>query len=105
MSRIYPPEFRERALRMLSEARPDHESEYAAMSHVASFTDLMLRTVAALVKRGHECIQFERLSQRKRQTESGKRRSGERALHQGLDGSNDRWTLNVERPLACRVWS
>ena len=35
MSRIYPPEFRERALRMLSEARPDHESEYAAMSHVA----------------------------------------------------------------------
>jgi transposase len=35
VSRIYPPEFRERALRMLSEARPDHESEYAAMSHVA----------------------------------------------------------------------
>jgi len=35
VSRIYPPEFRERALRMLSEVRPDHESEYAAMTHVA----------------------------------------------------------------------
>lgn len=35
MSRIYPAVFRERALRMLSEARPDHESEYAAMTHVA----------------------------------------------------------------------
>jgi transposase len=32
----YPVEFRERALRMLAEARPDHTSDYAAMSHVAS---------------------------------------------------------------------
>jgi transposase len=30
----YPAEFRERALRMLAEARPDHPSDFAAASHV-----------------------------------------------------------------------
>lgn len=35
MSNPYPAEFRERALRMLAEARPDHASDFAAASHVA----------------------------------------------------------------------
>ncbi len=35
MSRIYPPEFRERALRLLAEVRPDHPSDWAAFTHVA----------------------------------------------------------------------
>jgi|SRR5215471_16493186 len=36
MPRQFPPEFRQRALRMLEEALPDHETEYAAIRHVAS---------------------------------------------------------------------
>lgn len=36
MPRQYTPEFRERALRMLEEALPDHDTEYAAIRHVAS---------------------------------------------------------------------
>jgi transposase len=35
MSNPYPAEFRERALRMLAEARPDHLSDFAAANHVA----------------------------------------------------------------------
>jgi transposase len=35
MSNPYPAEFRERALRMLAEARPDHASDFAAASHIA----------------------------------------------------------------------
>lgn len=35
MSRIYPPEFRERALRLLAEVRADHPSDWAAFTHVA----------------------------------------------------------------------
>ncbi|MCF8609009.1 transposase [Gordonia sp. HY285] len=35
MSRTYPPEFRERALRLLAEVRPDHPSDWAAFNHVA----------------------------------------------------------------------
>jgi transposase len=35
MTNPYPAEFRERALRMLAEARPDHPSDFAAASHVA----------------------------------------------------------------------
>lgn len=31
----YPAELRERAVRMVVEARPDHDSEYQAISHVA----------------------------------------------------------------------
>lgn len=31
----YPVDFRERALRMLGEARPDHKSDHAAIKHVA----------------------------------------------------------------------
>jgi transposase len=34
-SRRYPPELRERAVRMVSEIRGDHESEWAAMNKVA----------------------------------------------------------------------
>jgi len=34
MTNPYPAEFRERALRMLAEARPDHQSDFAAASHV-----------------------------------------------------------------------
>jgi hypothetical protein len=35
MSNPYPAEFRERALRMLAEARGDHASDFAAANHVA----------------------------------------------------------------------
>lgn len=31
----YPVELRERAVRMVAEVRPDHDSEYQAVSHVA----------------------------------------------------------------------
>lgn len=34
-SRRYPPELKQRAVRMVGEIRPDHESEWAAMSQVA----------------------------------------------------------------------
>lgn len=36
MPRQFTPEFRQRALRLLAEALPDHDSEYAAIAHVAS---------------------------------------------------------------------
>jgi transposase len=36
MPRQFPPEFRQRALRMIEEALPDHETEYAAIRHVGS---------------------------------------------------------------------
>lgn len=36
MPRQFTPEFRERALRMLEESLADHETEYAAIRHVAS---------------------------------------------------------------------
>lgn len=35
MSRVYPPEFRERALRLLAEVRPDYPSDWATFTHVA----------------------------------------------------------------------
>ncbi len=35
MPRKYPPEFRQRAVRLLVEALPDHDSEYEAIRHVA----------------------------------------------------------------------
>jgi transposase len=35
MPRQFQPEFRQRAVRMLEEALPDHETEYAAIRHVA----------------------------------------------------------------------
>lgn len=31
----FPPEFRQRALRLLEEALPEHETEYAAIAHVS----------------------------------------------------------------------
>jgi transposase len=36
MPRQFAPEFRQRALRMLDEAVPEHETEYAAIRHVAT---------------------------------------------------------------------
>jgi transposase len=36
MPRQFPPEFRQRALRLLEESLPDHETEYAAIRHVSS---------------------------------------------------------------------
>jgi transposase len=36
MPRQFPPEFRQRALRMLEESLPDHQTEYAAIRHVAA---------------------------------------------------------------------
>src|SRR5690606_38539843 len=35
-SKRYPAELRERAVRMVSEIRPDHESDWAAMTQVAT---------------------------------------------------------------------
>ncbi len=35
MARIYPPEFRERALRLLAEVRSDYSSDWAAFTYVA----------------------------------------------------------------------
>lgn len=35
-SKRYPVELRERAVRMVSEIRPDHESDWAAMTQVAT---------------------------------------------------------------------
>lgn len=35
MPRQFQPEFRQRAVRMLEEALPDYETEYAAIRHVA----------------------------------------------------------------------
>ena len=36
MPRQFPPEFRQRALRLLDEAIPEYESEFEAIRHVAS---------------------------------------------------------------------
>jgi transposase len=36
MPRQYPPEFRQRALRLLNEALPDYESEFEAIRQVAT---------------------------------------------------------------------
>ena len=36
MPRQFSPEFRQRALRMLEEAVPEHDTEYAAIRHVGS---------------------------------------------------------------------
>ena len=36
MPRQFPPEFRQRALRMLEGALPEHETEYAAIRHVGA---------------------------------------------------------------------
>lgn len=36
MPRQYPPEFRERALRLLEESLPDHPTEYEAIRRVAA---------------------------------------------------------------------
>lgn len=36
MPRQFSPDFRQRALRMLEEAIPEHETEYAAIRHVGS---------------------------------------------------------------------
>jgi len=36
MARQYPPEFRQRAVRMVEEALPDHATEFEAIKKVAS---------------------------------------------------------------------
>jgi transposase len=36
MPRQFPPEFRQRALRMIEESMPEHETEYAAIRHVGA---------------------------------------------------------------------
>lgn len=36
MPRQFAPEFRQRALRMLEESMPEHETEYAAIRHVGA---------------------------------------------------------------------
>ena len=52
MSNPYPSEFRERALRMLAEARPDHESDFAAANHVAGRLVVNPETLRLWKKRG-----------------------------------------------------
>lgn len=36
MPRQFPPEFRQRALRMFEESMPEHETEYSAIRHVST---------------------------------------------------------------------
>jgi transposase len=36
MPKVFPLEFRQRALRMLEEALPEHDTEFAAVKHVSS---------------------------------------------------------------------
>jgi transposase len=36
MPKVFPPEFRQRALRMLDEAISEHDTEFAAIKHVSS---------------------------------------------------------------------
>ena len=52
MSNPYPSEFRERALRMLAEARPDHASDFAAANHVAGRLGVNPETLRLWKKRG-----------------------------------------------------
>ena len=51
MSNPYPAEFRERALRMLAEARADHPSDFAAAGHVAGRLGVNPETVRLWKKR------------------------------------------------------
>ncbi|MCA1306956.1 ParB N-terminal domain-containing protein [Microbacterium esteraromaticum] len=47
----YPDEFRQRALRMLSEARPDHKTDHAAIKHVAAKLGIKPETLRLWKKR------------------------------------------------------
>ncbi|GAB2571120.1 transposase [Leucobacter ruminantium] len=47
----YPDEFRQRALRMLSEARPDHKTDHAAIKHVAAMLGVNPETLRLWKKR------------------------------------------------------
>jgi len=47
----YPDEFRQRALRMLSEARPDHKTDHAAIKHVADEFGVNPKTLQATRRR------------------------------------------------------
>jgi len=51
MTHPYPAEFRERALRMLAEARPDHPSDFAAASHVGGRLGVYPETLRLWKKR------------------------------------------------------
>jgi transposase len=52
-SRRYPPELRERAVRMVAEIRGDHESEWAAMGRVAELLGVKTpETVRQWVRQG-----------------------------------------------------
>ena len=46
-SRRYPPELRERAVRMVAEIRGQHDSEWAAISEVARLLGVRVHTVVA----------------------------------------------------------
>ena len=45
MNQKYSPEMRERALRMLAEARPDHPNEVSAIRHVAGMLGINPETL------------------------------------------------------------
>lgn len=47
----YPDEFRQRALRMLGEARPDHKTDHAAIKHVAGRLGVNSETLRLRKKR------------------------------------------------------
>jgi transposase len=52
-SRRYPPELKERAVRMVAEIRADHESEWAAMTKVAQLLGVKTpETVRQWVRQG-----------------------------------------------------
>ena len=51
MPRQFPPEFRRRALRMLEESLPDHETEYAAIRHVAGRLGVGAETLRKWLRR------------------------------------------------------
>ena len=46
MPRQYPPEFRQRAVRMVEEALPDHATEFEAIKMVASCLGLSPKAVS-----------------------------------------------------------
>ena len=52
MPRQFPPEFRQRALRMLEEALPEHETEYAAIRHVGGKLGVGAETLRKWRRRG-----------------------------------------------------
>lgn len=54
-SRRYPPELRERAVRMVAEISDQHESEWAAMGEVARLLGIGTAEMMALIESPQVC--------------------------------------------------